>query len=187
MTDEYRDPLAAAHARIAELESENKRLRQADKGRPATTDDLEVLRLEQELMRVDMQWQATAQQRGGNDPKQVGAGLAVIRWMGVALAIVAGLCALLIGAGGLGLAALLVVLGVFFFWLASFSAKRFARVYGEHQAKRAEIERAIARVRGADAPQPQLRVAPPKEAPGGGVELEDEAVEPASKGAKAHR
>src|SRR5262249_41475158 len=69
MSEDYRDPLAAAHARIADLERENAELRSKSSGRPATADEVEALRVEQELMRLEMKWQAKARQYGGSfDP-----------------------------------------------------------------------------------------------------------------------
>jgi len=56
MSDDYRDPLAAALSRIEALERENAALKNVQSGRPVTAAELEAVRLENELFRVESQW-----------------------------------------------------------------------------------------------------------------------------------
>lgn len=65
MSDDYRDALAAAHARIEELERENHALRRRVDGQPATRADLEIVRIEQQLATLDLEWRRRARRIGG--------------------------------------------------------------------------------------------------------------------------
>jgi hypothetical protein len=65
MSDEYRDPLAAAHARIEQLERQNRALERRVGDQPATQTDLDLLRLEQQLVNLDAAWRRRARRIGG--------------------------------------------------------------------------------------------------------------------------
>lgn len=58
MSKDYRDPLAAALSRIELLERENARLKNVQGGRPPTAEELEAVRHESELSRLERQWEA---------------------------------------------------------------------------------------------------------------------------------
>jgi hypothetical protein len=163
MGDDYRDPLAAAHARIAVLESENQELRRATTSStaepPAGTGEAEAQRLDQELLRLDLAWQRRWGKDVGFDPKRLDRKLDVFRYVTVGAALL-----LAVGPAVSGVlpwfiticCALLLLLAA---WMWTLSERQLTREWPEHQAKRKGLAEAAARARsGGDQPEVALRV-----------------------------
>jgi hypothetical protein len=159
VADDYRDPLAAAHARIAELERENETLRRVSSGRAATSGEVEALRLEHDLMRMDMAWAASHPE--GADQRQLTRNFIVARFILGATVLFLLACPFVVGLpGGAGISFVIVaVLLVLLIGFSTTAHQKRLRAWDAHQTRRSEIERAAQSARaGSGAPEVRFRV-----------------------------
>ncbi len=180
MSDDYRDPLAAALSRIEALERENAALKNAQSGRAATAAELQAVRLENELFRLDMQWEAEmsrkyAQQRL-DDASLRRARRASTILPAIMVAVAAAL-GLLVGHDAVGWAIFAMIAGTaaLVFGIMRWSVTRHATERASHEKRRERLVREIAKLRGEPLPgegafSGQLRVAEVEE-----VEREEDA------------
>lgn len=161
MGDDYRQPLEAAHARIAQLERENAELRARARARPASSDEIDALRVEQELMRVEMTWQAKARQYGGSfDEAKHRAGMRVLYGLSIAFSVVGGLLGALVGKGAAPLMMLIFgSVGGLMAIVAKLVSWSFMRDRAAYEAERARVKSRLARPRIADEMAARVRVA----------------------------
>ncbi|MGO8993131.1 MAG: hypothetical protein ACLQVI_07370 [Polyangiaceae bacterium] len=158
MSDGYRDPLAAALARVEQLERENAALKNLQSGRPATAAELEIVRLENELRYLDSQWEASVRRNFGMAPTaQALKVTARISWLLPLGLVVAAIVGAAFGRPG----GAHVFLGVFggtaiLTWLVMrWTMIAIQRQRAAHEERRAPMVRQIAALRG------QGREAPP--------------------------
>jgi hypothetical protein len=153
MSDDYRDPLAAAHARIQDLERENRALKRRLGDQPMTETDLELLRLERQLVKLDTASRRRARRfggvpgaRGGRAPTYVLYGIASV-FVVVAVTMVSeshGGPVLGTVFGGMALGGIAFLIGGIAF--AASRARTQARA--AHEAKRETVVKRLEELRG---------------------------------------
>jgi hypothetical protein len=163
VSEDYRDPLAAALSRIDGLERENAALKNEQGARPAT-----VAELEAELLHLDAEWQAS---KACKDAARVDAsrtlmhGARVLSLVTFLLVLAMVLNGRRVVAGAVGAISLATVI-----WIAERQRARVASDRDLHVKRRDRLARQIAALR---SQQPAVRVAAELDAG------DDEAIVPA--------
>jgi hypothetical protein len=170
MSDGYRDPLAAALARVDQLERENAALKKLQAGRPATVGELEIVRLEGELRAMDQKWEENVRANFGMAPTD--GAIRVTQRIGTFLPVGLALLGAALALFGKPQSAQ-VVLGVFLgtavlTWVVlRLSIVAIQRQRARHEKTRAPIVKQIAALRGESgarvATEAQVRVAAQEE------------------------
>jgi hypothetical protein len=166
MPNEYRDPLAAALSRIDSLERENARLKKVQSDRPATAAELEAVRLENELVRLEMKHDARVRSVYGEvRPTRTTMSPRVATVAGVAMLAVGLIAAYgTHGPHGARIAIGFTLAAALIYGVLRWSAVTVGRWVREHEAQRAELLARIAELRGT-APEARVRVAGARIAP----------------------
>jgi hypothetical protein len=172
VADDYRDPLASAHARIAALERENEELRHAATKRHATaealflTGEAEAVRCDEELLRMDMAWERRWNTGVDFDPAEVERRLARVRDVTLAAALLVAVGPALFGILPWFISICCGMLLTLAARVWTLSDGRLIREWPEHQTKRRELQRAaaLARAGGGEVSPVAVRIEEPESA-----------------------
>jgi hypothetical protein len=153
MSDDYRDPLAAAHARIQELERENRALKQRLGDQPVEETDVELLRLKRHLVKLDTAWRRRARRFGGVAGARAGRAATYVLYGIASVFVVVGLTTVFESHGGPVLGTVFggMALGGIAFLIGgiAFAASRaMAQARAEHKARREKVIKKMEALRG---------------------------------------
>ena len=153
MSDDYRDPLAAAHARIQELERENRALKRRLGDQPVAETDLELVRLQRHLVKLDTAWRRRSRRfggvagaRGGRAPTYVLYGIASVFALIAVTIVFESHGGPVLGTvfGGMALGGIAFLIG----GIAFAASRAMAQARAEHGARREKVIKRMEALRG---------------------------------------
>jgi hypothetical protein len=152
MSDDYRDPLAAAHARIQELERENRALKLRLGDQPVEETDVELLRLKRHLAKLDTAWRRRARRFGGVGARGGRAATYVLYGIASVFTVIAVTTVFeshggpVLGTvfGGMALGGIAFLIG----GIAFAASRAMAQARAEHKARREKVIKKMEALRG---------------------------------------